>query len=86
MSRLLKWVLLPLVLASALWVAQPNTADAHPRHRCGYGGYSTYYGPSYYSRSYFGYRPSYGYRYNYIGPGFSYSFGFPSGGFYPFGW
>lgn len=81
MSRLMKWVLAPLVIAGALWAAQPNTAEAHPRRHCySRPSYGMYYGPSYYSV-----RPSYGYRYSYFGPGFSYSFGYPGSGFY-YGW
>lgn len=76
-----KWILLAMLAVGALILGATSEAKADHMSGCGpsYGGggyYSGYsYAPSYYSRSY--YAPSYNY-----GPVNSFSYAYPTTGFY----
>ena len=45
MKRVMKWLLLPVLVAAVLTVALPRQADAHVRVAVGYPGYYAGYRP-----------------------------------------
>jgi len=53
MKRVMKWLLLPVLMAAVLTVALPQQAEAHVRARVGYPGYYVGYRP-YYAGHYWG--------------------------------